>query len=105
MNIGAKDENSLDDPYSKATRLVTYLFSLEFGLPPLYSEVNRVCRTKDKSLLRHLGPYIRALTTVCLEAEKNKQEKITTGIQILKQVGGNEFNPAGIFLLFKGAQL
>lgn len=49
LNLRGQDENSLDDPYSKATNLIIYLFSLEFGSPPLYSEVNRVCRHKDKS--------------------------------------------------------
>ena len=44
MNIFGNDENSLNDPYSKVTHLVIYLFSMEFGQPPLYAEVNRVCR-------------------------------------------------------------
>ena len=44
MNVGGKDENSLNDPYSKVTCLIFYLFSMQFGEPPLYSEVNRVSR-------------------------------------------------------------
>jgi len=41
---GEFDENNLSDLSSKVTTLIIYLFSLEFGKPPLYAEVNRVCR-------------------------------------------------------------
>ena len=63
------DENSLIDPYGKVTTLLMRLFTMEFGSPPLYAEVNRVCRTLDKTHLRTLGPYIRPLSVITREAE------------------------------------
>ena len=64
MNISGNYENSLNDPYSKVTIFITQLFSMEFGSPPLYSELNRICRTKDTKYLRELGPFAKALSLV-----------------------------------------
>lgn len=39
----------LSNPYSKMSCLILYLYSMELGSPPLYYEINRVCRMKDMS--------------------------------------------------------
>ena len=58
-----------------------YLFSLEFGNPPLYAEVNRVMREMDFTQLELLGPFIQALGDVTCWGEMNKctEDKIKTG--------------------------
>lgn len=45
MSVLKDDELSLQNPYSKASCLILYLYSMELGDPPLYAEVNRICRT------------------------------------------------------------
>ena len=47
MNLFKKDENDLAGSYSKMTNLILYLYSMHIGDPPLYTEINRVCRTMD----------------------------------------------------------
>ena len=81
-------ENDLFNPYGKASCLMLYLYSMELGDPPLYAEVNRVCRFMDKRQLANLGPFIRALKNITefAEGEKVSEEK-----------------QAGTFLLFRGA--
>lgn len=39
------------NPYDQITCLVLYLYSMEFGTPPLYAEANRVAREMDMSQL------------------------------------------------------
>lgn len=95
-------ENSLNDPYSILTGLITQLFCMEFGSPPLYSEINRVCRTRDKNYLRDLGPFVKAFSFIVSESEQNKLEKIDNGQFIQMHIGGNYNNMAGSFLIFKG---
>lgn len=73
MTLNANDENSLIDPYGKVPTLLLQFFSMEFGSPPLYAEVNRICRTLDKNFLHTLGAYIRALSVLTREAEYNKK--------------------------------
>ena len=51
-------ENNLCNPYGKASCLMLYLYSMELGDPPLYAELNRVCRFMDKRQLANLGPFI-----------------------------------------------
>lgn len=75
MNFNSHDENSLVDPYAKVTTLMLQFFTMEFGSPPLYAEVNRICRTQDKDCLRTLGPYVRALSVITTLAERKKLEK------------------------------
>ena len=59
-----EDDLNLGDPYSKISCLVLYLYSMELGSPPLYSEINRVSRTMDESQLVNLGPNLMALGIV-----------------------------------------
>ena len=49
-------EIGLYNPYSKVTCFVLYLYSMEFGSPTLYAELNRVTRDMDLSQLKNLGP-------------------------------------------------
>ncbi len=48
----------LKNPYSKATCLILYLYSMELGSPQLYAEANRVARDKDFTMLQELGPFL-----------------------------------------------
>ena len=54
-------ELGLENPYSKATCILLYLYSMELGTPPLYSELNRVSREMDTRQLNDLGPIQKAL--------------------------------------------
>ena len=67
-----KEDRDLSNPYGAITCMVLYLYSMEFGSPPLYYEINRVCRARDKSKLQTLGPYIKALGIVTACSEKNR---------------------------------
>ena len=72
----SNDEHDICNPYSKITQLILYLYSMEIGSPPLYYEVNRVCRTRDYAKnLQTLGPFILALSIVTGIAESNKEPK------------------------------
>lgn len=91
-------------PYSKITCMVLYLYSMELGSPPLYQEVNRVCREMDFTYLYELGPFIQALSYVTYYGEENriKGDKVTFG----KRIKGNIFNNmGGSFLVFRGAAM
>ena len=45
---------------------------MEIGSPPLYADANRVVRDMDKTHIKELGPYLRALSLITNKAEKNK---------------------------------
>ena len=57
------------NPYSKATYLIEYLYSMELGTPPLYYEANKVAREMDEDFLKELGPFLRALYVITLSVE------------------------------------
>lgn len=99
------DEYGLFNPYSKATAVVLQLYSMEFGAPPLYAALNTACRDVDTSKMPQLGGYAQCLTMITAAAEKRRKEsdKIRTGDEIKKSVGGGDFNMAGSFLLYRGA--
>ena len=63
-------------------------------------ELNRACREEDMTVLNQIGPYARALFTVCYSAEnfKKKEDKIPSG----DGMGGGM---AGCFLLWRGAAM
>merc|ERR1719329_153286 len=46
----------LANPYGKIVGFVLYLYSLEFGDPPLYADLNKAARAFDTSKLEELGP-------------------------------------------------
>ena len=79
------------------------LNSLEFGVPPLYAEVNKAVHEKDTSQLKTLGPFIKALATItsCVDSQNGDDHVVATG----KIQGGIISNLAGAFLLMKGASM
>lgn len=74
---------------------------MELGTPPLYAEANRVARDMDLNFLKELGPFMKALSEITQNCEKNKQEneKETTG----EKIGGVNYNINGSFLIWRGA--
>lgn len=72
---------SLTNPYSQVTCFILYLYSMEFGQPPLYAELNRVCRDMDMSELENLGPIAKALNMITISAEgrRESEDRIKTG--------------------------
>lgn len=103
-------ETNLGNPYSKIVCFSLYLYSMEFGDPPLYAELNRVSRDMDMNYLKQLGPYSRTMDYITWNAEhkRDPKDKIYTGQdrmmdnRALKMKLGNM---AGIFLVFRGAQM
>ena len=51
----------LRNPYSKVSCLLMQLYSMEIGSPQLYEEANRIARDQDKTFLKEMGPFLRAL--------------------------------------------
>lgn len=98
------DDNDLGNPYGAMSCLILYLYSMELGQPPLYYEINRVCRTLDETELANLGPYIKALGLVTHFSEKNRDQfdQIRTGEMISQN---NLYNMAGLFILYRGAAM
>lgn len=43
-DLNVNDDMDLANPYGKMTCLILYIYSMELGAPPLYHEINRVCR-------------------------------------------------------------
>ena len=74
LNGFAKHYVDLTNPENETSKIILYIYSMELGSPPLYSEINRVCRDMDESQLTTLGPYIRALGIVTAFSERNKKE-------------------------------
>ena len=76
----------LENPYSKATCLILYLYSMELGNPQLYADANRVSRDFDLDYLWEFGPFLKALGHITDGSEfyKKKNEKITTGFDMTK---------------------
>ena len=74
-------ELGLENPYSKVTCFILYLYSMELGSPPLYAELNRVAREMDFTQLDNLGPILKCLERICkwAEHERNEDDKIKTG--------------------------
>ena len=127
----SKDDRDLGlcCPYSKATCLILYIYSMELGTPQLYAEVNRVARFMDLTHLREFGPFIKALGVISLRAQyfKNQGDQIKTGEMFYKEfMDGKKIfddydqyqdyekleiieplknNMAGSFLLFRGSPM
>lgn len=81
------------------------LYSMEFGSPPLYAEVNRVCRDMDMEYFHLLGPYIRVLYSITTIVETNREEgdRIQTGQEFKDLNDKKDQNLAGVFMVFRGA--
>ena len=100
MNHSSDDPKlGLSNPYSIATMLILYMYSIEIGTPQLYAEANRVSRTLDYNLIKELGPFLKALSVITLRSEKfkNEGEFIKTGKMIDPFL---RCNMLGSFLLF-----
>lgn len=97
-----EDELNLANPYSRIVCFVLYLYSLEFGTPPLYAELNRVTREMDTSQLKTLGPIALVLWIITSYAEESRApgDKIESGRDIYSRVS---YNLAGLALFFRGA--
>ena len=103
-----KDRNDYElglwNPYSIISCFILYLYSMEFGEPNLYAELNRAARENDQSLLSTLGPFACALGQITFWAERYRMEN-----DVIKR--GNMYEPgvsqnlAGVFLLFRGSQM
>lgn len=104
-------DTNLANPYAKIVNLLTFLFSIEFGSPPLYAEVNRVCMTNNILDLHDLGPFICAFQVIIksTEIQKGVGDKIECGYaKYNRQINfSNELylNMVSSFLLFKGARM
>ena len=48
LNLQSRDDYDLLNPYGKLTCLLLNLFTMEFGRPPLYSEINRSSHSQKK---------------------------------------------------------
>lgn len=101
------DQLDLCNPYSLITCFLLYLYSMEFGDPPLYAEMNRVTRMMDTSQLRALGPLAQAFSCIINSAshyfEEDDQGK--TGFSLHYMHGGVEENIGGIYMLHNGSAL
>lgn len=62
----------LRNPYSTISCIIIKFYTMEFGMTPLYVEVNRALRDQDYTLLREIGPYIKCLSEVTSYGEINK---------------------------------
>ena len=108
---GFEPELDLWNPYSKITCFIVYLYSLEYGNPPLYAEANRAARDMDLTLVKELGPFLKALSEITFRAEQNKkpQDKYKlTGLDVFQNPSNNgavEYNIAGSFLEFRGCAM
>ena len=93
----------ITNPYSRVTCLVLYLYSMELGSPPLYSEVNRVARDMDLAYLNELGPFLQVFNEITIWSEDWKETSVpvTPGVKL----SSVDYNMGGSFLLFRGAPM
>jgi len=99
------NDNNLTNPYSKATCLILYLYSMELGSVPLFAAVNRAIRSRDASSVHSLGPYAFALAIVTDMAEQNRIE----GDKYLTGAESGEDEALGIFgesfVVYRGGRM
>ena len=57
---------------------------MEFGVPPLYSVMNKAMRDRDATYINSLGPFMFLLSSITLKGDeyKSNTNKITRGIDI-----------------------
>ena len=65
-------EIGICNPYSKVSCFILYIYSMEWGSPPFYAEVNRIAREMDLKQLKRIGPFIRALSVIAVKGERGK---------------------------------
>ena len=59
----------LSDPNHKAVRHIMYIYSMESFI---YTDLNRVCREKDRSKIKFYGAFAAALSFIIHSANKNR---------------------------------
>ena len=99
---------NLCNPYSKASCLILYLYTMELADPPLYEVLNKGMRMKDYTHLPTLGPYAYALGWVTTNAEQGraKADKIPSyEDSLLSQVDNPLGRLCASFLLFRGGPI
>lgn len=62
-------DRNLYNPYSKATCLILYLYSLDSFI---HTQLNKACWNMDESKLARCGPFASALGYITSSAELNK---------------------------------
>ena len=61
----------LGDPEHKAVKHIMYIYSMESFI---YADLNRVCREKDKSMIKFYGAFAAALSFIIHSANQNRIE-------------------------------
>lgn len=59
----------LSDPEHKAVRHIVYIYSMESFI---YADLNRVCREKDKTMIKFFGAFAAALSFIIHNANHNR---------------------------------
>ena len=65
-------QKELSDPEHKAVRHIMYIYSMESFI---YSDLNRVCREKDKTKIKFYGAFAAALSFIIHSANENRCEE------------------------------
>ena len=61
----------LSDPEHRTVKHIMYIYSMESFI---YTDLNRVCREKDKSMIKFYGAFAAALSFIIHSANQNKIE-------------------------------
>ena len=59
----------LSNPEHRAVRHIMYIYSMESFI---YTELNRVCREKDKSKIKYYGAFAATLSYIIYSANQNR---------------------------------
>ena len=112
-DLESDPELGLRNPYSKATCMIIYMYSMELGgdkdtgTSPFYAEFNKAIRDNDFTNIKIFGPFARALSHITYSAERKREleDKIESGKNIVKnsKTGGALYNMAGSFLVWRGS--
>ena len=82
--FGTNPDLNCNNPYSRITCFLLMLYSMEFGTPALYADLNRAARELDMSKIDDLGGYAMVLyeITKLAESKRSKGDYIPTGEDI-----------------------
>ena len=67
----------LSDPDHKVVEHIMYIYSMESFI---YSDLNRVCREKDKSKIKYYGAFAAALSFIINSGNKNVKKQTDSKI-------------------------
>lgn len=73
---GYASDNNLCNPQSRNVALLFYIYSMQFGNPPLSNVQNEALRTGDTTHLASLGPYACAMSYAASNAEYLREDKV-----------------------------